>query len=200
MNANRIKEIRKNKGITLKVLAKATGYTESYLSQIERALKNPSLEALRKISVALAVPIITFLVESYEHERGSLNEYKVIENEKRKKIYIPTIASYQEMITPVFGEMELDQKIQGFCMRLEKCESASEKQISHLADESILMVNGRLSVFIGEDRFELKKGDSLYIKGGTLHNYCNDYDEIAEMVVYMSVENDINNNSLSDIR
>jgi transcriptional regulator with XRE-family HTH domain len=200
MNADRIKEIRKNKGITLKVLAKSTGYTESYLSQIERALKNPSLEALRKISDALAVPIITFLVESYEHESGSVNEYKVIESDKRKKIYMPTIASYQEMITPVFGEMGLDQKIQGFYMRLEKCESASEKQISHLADESVLVVNGRLSVFIGKAEVELKKGDSLYIKGGTHHNYCNNHDETAELVVYMSVKNDIKHDSLSDIR
>lgn len=53
MYGNRIREARKKKGMTLKQVADATGYTVGHISQIERDLKSPSLTALRKIAACL---------------------------------------------------------------------------------------------------------------------------------------------------
>ena len=53
MYGNRIREARKKKGMTLKQVADATGYTIGHISQIERNLKSPSLSALRKIAACL---------------------------------------------------------------------------------------------------------------------------------------------------
>lgn len=49
MYGSRIREMRKRRGLTLKEVAEATGYTIGHISQIERDLKSPSLVALRKI-------------------------------------------------------------------------------------------------------------------------------------------------------
>ena len=51
MYGSRIREMRKKRGLTLKEVAEATGYTIGHISQIERDLKSPSLEALRQIAV-----------------------------------------------------------------------------------------------------------------------------------------------------
>ena len=48
MYGNRIREARKKKGMTLKQVADATGYTIGHISQIERNLKSPSLSARGK--------------------------------------------------------------------------------------------------------------------------------------------------------
>ncbi len=53
MYGSRIREMRKKRGLTLKEVAEATGYTIGHISQIERDLKSPSLVALRKIAVCL---------------------------------------------------------------------------------------------------------------------------------------------------
>ena len=60
----RLRQRRKELGLSLRELADRVGLTASFLSQIERDLTSPSLESLRKISDALEVPIFHFFVES----------------------------------------------------------------------------------------------------------------------------------------
>ena len=43
MYGSRIREMRKRRGLTLKEVAEATGYTIGHISQIERDLKSCSL-------------------------------------------------------------------------------------------------------------------------------------------------------------
>ena len=64
MYGNRIREARKKKGMTLKQVADATGYTIGHISQIERNLKSPSLSALRKIAACLECSEVSV---SYTH-------------------------------------------------------------------------------------------------------------------------------------
>ena len=53
MNWSRIREQRKKKGYTLAQVARETGYSIGYISQLERNQKEPSLAALRKIANCL---------------------------------------------------------------------------------------------------------------------------------------------------
>lgn len=185
MNVGKIKTIRKSKGITLKKLSIITGYTESYLSQIERGLKNPSLAALRKISKGLDVEIITFLVETEACETAEETEYQIIRSNQRPKVNFPTMEIQQELFTPSKADNSCSQKFLGFNLKLKKGESASEKMISHLADESVLIISGSLNVFIDREVVRLYQGDSIYIKSGTLHNYINDQEALTEIILFM---------------
>lgn len=63
-----IKEIRKRKGLSQQELAKLSGISQTYLSQIEKmGIRNPSLEILHKISTALDLPfpVLSFLTLDY---------------------------------------------------------------------------------------------------------------------------------------
>lgn len=54
MYQNRMKEIRKEKGITLTEIANKTGISIGYLSHLEKGTrKNPSVEMMDKISKCL---------------------------------------------------------------------------------------------------------------------------------------------------
>ncbi|MBM7551719.1 helix-turn-helix domain-containing protein [Thalassobacillus pellis] len=58
MIGERIKLIRKNRGLSLTVLAERAGVAKSYLSSIERNIQsNPSIQFLEKISTELDVSI-----------------------------------------------------------------------------------------------------------------------------------------------
>lgn len=51
MYQNRMKEIRREKGITLTAIASATGISIGYLSHLEKGTrKNPSIKMMDKIS------------------------------------------------------------------------------------------------------------------------------------------------------
>jgi XRE family transcriptional regulator of biofilm formation len=58
-----IQKLRQEKGLTLSQLAVKTKISKSYLSHIERNIQsNPSIDVLKKISVALEVDIPTLIM------------------------------------------------------------------------------------------------------------------------------------------
>ena len=98
MYGSRIREMRKKRGLTLKAVADATGYTIGHISQIERDLKSPSLVALRKIAACLDCSEVWLImgdselsVESSEEKNNSKETY-LVRKEKRKsrKSMFPT--------------------------------------------------------------------------------------------------------------
>ncbi|WP_047155088.1 helix-turn-helix domain-containing protein [Aneurinibacillus tyrosinisolvens] len=64
---DRIKNLRKKNGDTLKQLATKIDYDYSNLSKVERGIYRPSLELLQKISAVYNVDIKTLLQEEYEY-------------------------------------------------------------------------------------------------------------------------------------
>lgn len=79
---NTIKEIRKRKGFSQQELAKKSEVSQTYLSQIENGERNPTLEVLQKISVALDIPfpVLSFLtLEHTDISEDKIEAYKRIE-------------------------------------------------------------------------------------------------------------------------
>ena len=76
MYGSRIREMRKRRGLTLKEVAEATGYTIGHISQIERDLKSPSLVALRKIAACLNCSEVWLIMDDSELSAKSSEEGK----------------------------------------------------------------------------------------------------------------------------
>jgi ribosome-binding protein aMBF1 (putative translation factor) len=55
-NGTAIRAIRRMQGISLRDLARKTGFTRSYLSRLERGLAGASESTIRRIAEVLAVP------------------------------------------------------------------------------------------------------------------------------------------------
>ena len=83
MYGSRIREMRKRRGLTLKEVAEATGYTIGHISQIERDLKSPSLVALRKIAACLNCSEVWLIMDDSELSAKSSEEGK-----KSKESYL----------------------------------------------------------------------------------------------------------------
>jgi XRE family transcriptional regulator, master regulator for biofilm formation len=70
MIGNNISTIRKLRGFTLSKLSERTGISKSYLSNIERNLKqNPSVHVMEKIAAVLDVDLITLLGIAADEEK-----------------------------------------------------------------------------------------------------------------------------------
>jgi XRE family transcriptional regulator of biofilm formation len=69
MIGNNISSIRKQRGLTLSELSERTGVSKSYLSNIERNLKqNPSIHVMEKIASVLKVDLKALLKMATEAE------------------------------------------------------------------------------------------------------------------------------------
>lgn len=59
---NRIREVRTGRGISLSALAVSTGLGKGTLSELERGLRNATLDTLFAVTTALAIPLSDLLV------------------------------------------------------------------------------------------------------------------------------------------
>lgn len=185
MNIIKLKQIRKSKGYTLSDLSSMTGCTSSYLSQLERGLKQPSLEMLRRISNCLEVPIYTFLSEdetsSTQVTNSANNKYDIIRHNSRKKFIMPDILTEYEFITPYNSNENDNSSIVGMYTTLMPGKWSCEKPVSLNFDFSIFIIQGTAEVYIEKAKLTLSKGDSIYLYSGTQHNFYNSSD--TELII-----------------
>ena len=92
VNSSYLKSIRKAKNINLSTLSADIGCTASYLSQIERGLKQPSLSVLRKLSEALNIPMVSLLApENPEQSPPQDRSFYVSFADQRNKVILPEL-------------------------------------------------------------------------------------------------------------
>lgn len=192
MNIIKLKQIRKSKGYTLSKLSSMTGCTSSHLSQLERGLKQPSLEMLRRISNCLEVPIFDLLSEDETSEavnnNANENQYEVIRCNNRKKFVIPEILSEYEFVTPYSADKKDNTRIVGMLTTLMPGKWSCEKSVTLDYDFSIFIIQGTATAYIGKDTLELNKGDSIYIFSKVQHNFYNAGNSELIMVGYAERE------------
>lgn len=162
----KIRQVRQNHDLTLAVLAERTGLTASYLSQIERDLIDPSIASLRKIALALDVPIYTFLADEKP-------EHVLIRADQRKKLELPHSSIVYEFITPMAADTSTAPKMEMVYFQLEPQGWNSDEPIVHPADECIFIIAGTLEVTLGPEQYVLHSGDSLYIRENIPHRFYN---------------------------
>jgi transcriptional regulator with XRE-family HTH domain len=185
MNTMKLKQIRKAKGYTLSDLSSMTGCTSSHLSQIERGLKQPSLDMLRRISNCLEVPIFDLFTEEETSGSGirktADHKYNIIRQNSRKKFVLPEILTAYEFITPHSADGSDNTRIVGMHTTLIPGKWSCEKSIALDFDFSVFIIQGTATACIGEDTLTLDKGDSVYIYSGVQHNFYNAGD--AELIL-----------------
>jgi len=193
MYGSRIREMRKRKGLTLKEVAEATGYTIGHISQIERDLKSPSLVALRKIAACLNCSEVWLIMDDSELSAKSSEEGKKSKESylMRKENRIPMKISEIDVSYSIFTPSKLpnaqEAQMTGLIVRLKPNTWVTEKMISHgNYDESLLLLKGELELRIDNSTYMIYEGDSFYIPKNCLHNYLNTSNEEATIIVYFS--------------
>lgn len=193
MYGSRIREMRKRRGLTLKEVAEATGYTIGHISQIERDLKSPSLVALRKIAACLNCSEVWLIMDDSELSAKSSEEGKkskesyLMRKENRIPMKIPEIDVSYSIFTPSKLPNAQEAQMTGLIVRLKPNTWVTEKMISHgNYDESLLLLKGELELRIDNSTYMIYEGDSFYIPKNCLHNYLNTSDEEATIIVYFS--------------
>lgn len=155
-----IKKIRLEQKRTIEMIAEKCGFSKSLLSKIENGKVIPAIATLAKISQALRVKISTVL----EDDGGFGAIYTSAED--LAKGAIPTKAGYS--MRP-FATDYTDKKMQPFIVMAEKGK-VKMKDLSHEGQELIFVIKGAMKFKVGQEVFEMKKGDSLYFNSLEKHS------------------------------
>jgi len=156
-----VKKRRLAKGITLRELAELTKLSVSYLSQLERNSVSPSLKSLAKIAQALNIPIVSLFLQQNEPSG------KVVRREKRIKITLPDTDLRYEFLAP-----DVSGKVEFLLLRVEKGKG-QDKLVTHQGEEHVFIIQGKLEVKVGKERYALRAGDSICFDPSFPHTFNN---------------------------
>lgn len=173
MLGERIRNVRKAKGLKLGDLAEITELSSSYISQLERGLIEPSLTSLRKISNALNIPIYLLMDDVSK-------ENPIVKKDERVKMFFPNSSVSYELMTSVENGEKNGSKMLAAKFSLRPRTSEADGYSIHEAEEILVLVKGELEVTLGQDTYDLKPGDTLYILANIPHKITNISETFAE--------------------
>lgn len=159
-----IRTVRKQNNLTLKELSEKTGFSISFLSQLERGKSSATLESLKKISLALNINPSYFFddnTNSNEIEENQINIRKTNQN-------ILYVDLNKHVANPAFSPL---------LVTLQPTESSSGNLFSHDGQEFLYILEGELTVQIGNQKHVLKKDESIMFDSNIQHNWYNTTNE-----------------------
>ena len=164
----KIKRLRLSNQLTLEELANRSELTKGFLSQLERDLTSPSIATLENILEALGTNLKDFFSED-EDEQIVFSKDDFFENtqDNYKISYIIPNAQKNEM-EPILIELKEDKK--------------SMEIDPHDGEEFGYVIQGKVTLVNGEEEYDVKKGETFYLKGNLPHYIINKNDTLAKVI------------------
>lgn len=159
----RIKQVRKERGLSIENLSRLTGFDVSRLEDIESGKEHPQIGTVMKLSKALdsAVGRLVSGMGSKLYTITRKNERKQI-SRSASKTGNENVYSYMSLAPEVQG-----RHMEALIVQLEKSE---KKDISiHNGEEFIFVLKGIANLTIGKESYDLSPGDSAYYLSTTSH-------------------------------
>lgn len=159
----RFKELRKQKGLTLKDLGEKTGFSPALLSQVENNIVSPSISTLWTLAEALGVKIGYF----FQQEGVELEDYVITRAGREALVYrneLPHTLPYRDL---AYG-LE-DRDMSPFLLVCDEACEFALKEVTYEGQEFLYVMEGAIAVAYGEQQFELGPGDSIYYNARIAH-------------------------------
>ena len=158
MLGTKLKVVRKERNYSLEELAKRTGFSKSFLSQIENGKNSPSIASLKKITEALGISI----GELFEEDRGDQVYIQ------RKAERHPMEGIKDKVIFEFVSSRVANRKMEPLFFSLLPG-GGSEGEYSHDGEEFLYIMAGTADLILDDERLTLEAGDCIYFDSSLRH-------------------------------
>ena len=158
----RLRELRKDRGLSIQELADKVSLSIGMISQIERGLSTPSLRSLRLLAEALDVPVSWF----FASPKGHAASRHIVRRADRRKLRVPDVGVVQELLSPNSAS-----KIEIYEVTLEAGGSSGPDAYTHEGEKFGLVIEGQMQLLIGSDVHVLECGDSFHFPSTQPHRF-----------------------------
>ena len=191
----RIKNRRKELGFSIRELARRTGLSASFISQVENKKTKVSLDSLRLIAEQLDISIHHFfsdpiqdrsyssaaaVFDSSPETAADLQYSPVVRAGNRPRLYFPDLGVNYELL----GK-DLTRAMEPIVGRLSPGSGNIARRLRKPTEEFIFVLVGKLLVGLKEEEHLLNPGDSIYFEGNDLTKLACASDDTE--VVWLSV-------------
>lgn len=153
---SKVRELRKERGLSVRTLAARTGFSPSFISQMETEAVSPSIASLEKVAQELGATLGQFFssLESVPRE--------VIRREERPEYESGWSRSTVELLAdPAPG-----RKLSAVQITVEPGGASGKHAAFGMQEALVLVLSGELVAHLGGQEIELCEGDAAYVSEG----------------------------------
>jgi transcriptional regulator with XRE-family HTH domain len=172
---NKLREMREERGLSIRALARQSGLSANALSMIERGRSSPSVSTLYKVADALNVPITDLF-------RGQSDPGEIVYCKAAARTRVPFTRGVWEGL----GGERFVGRVEPFALTLESGASSGPHAMIHGGHEFVLCLRGQLEYRVENETYLLEPGDSLLFSSQLKHRWRNPGPLVTDAVFVLS--------------
>lgn len=175
----KLRQARKEKGLSLQALAELANLSIGVISQIERGLTSPSFRSLRRLTSALGIPMRQFFEDAPSVEPES---HGVVVHPRNRRI----LRLEQKGITTEYINPDCSGLLQMMLISIEPGGNTGEDYDTHDGEEGGLVQSGTLELILNGQHHFLQEGDSFRFPATTPHRFGNPGPSLTRVVWFIT--------------
>ncbi len=169
-----IRRLRRERGMSLRDLGRATGFSISFLSLVERGRSSISLTSLHTVAVALGVDMSAFFPAPDGREPPAAVHVSRASGDSR--LSIGSAHTYRLLGAPAF-----ERELEPLLVTIETGAPADPRDVyAHDGEEFAYVLSGELVFEVDGVAHVLQAGDSIHFRSSVPHRVRNEGDRPAE--------------------
>lgn len=173
--ASCLRELRKEREMSMRALAQRSGLSANALSMIERGKTSPSVSTLYKLADAMDVPVTAFFGPQMVRTRVVF-----LRATERTRV------SFQRGIWEGLGGEQFVGRVEPFMLTLESGASSGDNSMVHTGHEFVFCLRGQLEYQVEKEIYNLEPGDSLLFSAHLQHRWRNRGNTVTNVLILLS--------------
>jgi transcriptional regulator with XRE-family HTH domain len=170
-----IRQLRLKRHVSVRTFAAQTGFSPSFISQLENGQVSPSLGSLQKIAETLGVTLGEFFAAAAKGAEEDL----IVRPTDRRRLDSTWTDAHLEAVGPMGRSRRLEPVVAVF--------GPGGKSGKHLHsnphEEFALVLKGRVVLTLGEEEHTLGPGDAVTLPAHAPRRWENRADDVAEILM-----------------
>lgn len=174
----RLRQLRKEKDITLEELSKKSGVALATLSRMENDKMTGTIQSHTSICKALGISI----AELYQKLEDETKVIEPVSKSDRTEHFVHAKKAKYELL--VMKAME--KKLMPLMIKISAGGETQEEKNKPGVEKFVYILSGSINAKVGNKKYPLKKGDSLYFDASLPHTLKNTSNTEAEAICIVS--------------
>ena len=171
----RLRELRSERNLSIRALARKSGLSANALSMIEREKTSPSVSTLYKLADAMGVPITTFFGKDVEQD-------SIVFRKADERTRVP----FQRGTWEGLGGENFIGHMEPFVLTLESGANSGPHTMGHTGHEFVICLRGELEYQVEGKYYNLEAGDSLMFSARLRHRWRNVGGNVTNVLFLLS--------------
>jgi transcriptional regulator with XRE-family HTH domain len=168
-----VRRLREAQQLSLRTLAERTGFSASFLSQVENGQASPSIASMERIATALGVTLGEFF------QTAETSPLPVVRADARVALH----SGWSKAQLEALGADGMAGRLEPMLVTLQSGGTSGTKAFASGREEFALVLEGTVTLTLNDSEQELASGDAVTIRAGVLRRWRNPGPEPARVLI-----------------